>query len=354
MYKQFDLIELGANLDTIYSDPSHMDAAIAMLEEAVFKQTKLLGDANKHKVKDIIIRANSIAGAETLLSALRNYINPLTAKGLDGHLFGMATGSKSDLPGVSIGLDGLSADQFKTSVDTFFKQNVTGITRRVLIVVDQGIVGHTFETVNTTIDLTTGVSLIQKYQFWDRGGTKFVYSDGYEKSTYYHFDLDPFRLYQMGQEMLDAKRADRKNPTTELQFFELLNLFEVKGGVQFNIVNQTAFKDKVNQMIATNKLSQLLPNANELICTDDVFNEYDVSKLKNGFGSTGFGDNDDDTGVDKNSSKKRVGPSKGNTRAPQANLDKSTVNAVDRLVNVLPMLAFLEEIEARNNLTVKQ
>jgi hypothetical protein len=352
MYKQFDLLELGANLDTIYNDPSHMDAAIAILEEAVFKQTKLLGDANKHKVKDIIIRANSIAGADTLLNALRNYVNPLTGKGIEGHLFGMATGSKSDLPGVNIGLDGVSADQFKTSVDAFFKQTVKGVTRKVLIVVDQGIVGHTFETVNTTIDLTTGVSLIQKYQFWDRGGTKFVYPDFYEKSTYYHFDLDPFRLYQMGQEMLDAKRADRKNPTTEVQFFELLNLFEVNGGVQFNIVNQTAFKNKINQMIATNKLSQLLPKSESLICTDDVFNNYDVSKLKNGFGSTGFGD-EDNSDIDKTSSKKRIGSSKGNTRAPQANLDKSTVNAVDRLVNVLPMLAFLEEIESRNNLTIK-
>jgi hypothetical protein len=351
MYKQFNLLELGANLDTIYSDPSHMDAAIAILEEAVFKQTKLLGDANKHKVKDIIIRANSIAGAETLLNALRNYVNPLTSKGITGHLFGMATGTKSDLPGVNIGLDGVDADKFKTSVESFFKQTVAGVSRKVLIVVDQGIVGHTFETVNTTIDLTTGVSLIQKYQFWDRGGTKFVYADGYEKGTYYHFDLDPFRLYQMGQEMLDAKRADRKNPTTEVQFFELLNLFEVTGGVQFNIVNQTAFKNKVNQMIATNKLSQLLPTANELICTDDVFNDYDVSKLKNGFGSTGFSD-EDDSDIDKTSSKKRIKGSKGNTRAPQINLDKSTVNAVDRLVNVLPMLAFLEEIESRNNLTI--
>jgi superfamily II DNA or RNA helicase len=350
MYKQFDLLDLGANLDTIYNDPSHTDAAISILEEAVFKQTKLLGNADKHKIKDIIIRANNIAGAETLLHAFRNYVNPLTSKGLDGHLFGMATGSKSDLPGVNVGRDGVSADQFKTSVDAFFKQTVKGVLRKVLIVVDQGIVGHTFETVNTTIDLTTGVSLIQKYQFWDRGGTKFVYPDGYEKGTYYHFDLDPFRLYQMGQEMLDAKRADRKNPTTELQFFELLNLFEVSGGVHFTIVNQTAFKEKVNQMIATNKLSQLLPKAGELICTDDVFNEYDVPKLKNGFGSTGFGD-EDDPDLDKKSSKKRIGSSKVNSRGPQANLDKSTVNAVERLVNVLPMLAFLEEIKLRNNLT---
>lgn len=350
MYSQFNLLDMGANLDTIYSDSSHMNAAIAMLEEAVFAQTKLLGDANKHKIKDIIIRANSIAGAETLLNALRNYVNPLTGKGLAGHLFGMATGSKSDLPGVNIGLDGVDADKFKTSVDAFFKQNASGISRKVLIVVDQGIVGHTFETVNTTIDLTTGVSLIQKYQFWDRGGSRFAYADGYKKSTYYHFDLDPFRLYQMGQEMLDAKRADRKNLTTEVHFFELLNLFEVTGGVQFNVVNQTAFKDKINQMIATNKLSHLLPKAESLICTDDVFNDYNVSKLKNGFGSTGFG-NDDDSDIDKTSSKKRIGGAKGNARSSMTNLDKSTVNAVNRLVNVLPMLAFLEEIESRNKLT---
>lgn len=353
IFKQYDLLEMGANLNTIYSDPGHMDAAIAILEESVFKQTLLLGDSKKHKIKDIIIRANSIEGSKTLLDALRNYVNPITGKKLDGHLFGLATGSKSDLPGVPVAFDGLNADQFKSAVDSFFSQKIEGNIRKVLIVVDQGIVGHTFETVNTTIDLTTGVSLISKYQFWDRGGTAYVYPDGYEKNTYYHFDLDPFRLYQMGQEMLNGKRSDKQNTTSEFEFFELLNLFEVTGGTSFELVNQTAFKEKVNQMIATNKLSQILPNPNSLIVNDGTFSDYAISKLKNGFGSTGFGEEDHDDELDKSLVGKRLNTSKGiNSRKALINLDKSTVNAIERVINVLPMLALFEEIETRNTLTL--
>jgi hypothetical protein len=350
MFKDFDLLDMGANLSTIYEDPAHMQAAIAMLEEAVFNQNRLLGDSTKHKVKDIIVRANSIEGAKTLLEQLRAYTNKRTGDPLVGHLFGLATGSASDLPGVAVGKDGLSADQFKTAVSAFFDQKLPNVQRKVLIVVDQGIVGHTFETVNTTIDLTTGISLISKYQFWDRGGSRYVYADGYEKNTYYHFDLDPFRLYQMGQEMLNGKRSDRMNTTTDTEFFELLNLFEVKGGVKFDIVNQTAFKEKMDKLYATNKLSQLLPNPASLIVTDGTFGDIEVKKLKNGFGSTGFGDEEHDDDLEKSAASKRKGVT-GNTRTAQANLDKSTINAVERVINVLPMIALFEEVESRMNLT---
>lgn len=351
MYKDYDLLDMGANLNTIYEDQGHMNAAIAMLEETVFNQTLLLGDANKHKIKDIIVRANSIEGAKTLLNALRNYTNKMTGTGLAGHLFGLATGSASDLPGVNVGFDGLNADQFKSAVSSFFEQKIEGVFRKVLIVVDQGIVGHTFETVNTTIDLTTGISLISKYQFWDRGGSRYTFADGYEKNTYYHFDLDPFRLYTMGQEMLNGKRADRFNTTTDKEFFELLNLFEVKGGANFELVNQTAFKEKMDKLYATNKLSQLLPNTNSLIVNDGTFSDIEVSKLKNGFGSTGFGDEDNTDELEKTAASKRKGAKGANGRKAQANLDKSTVNAIERLVNVLPMLAMFKEVDTRMNLT---
>jgi hypothetical protein len=349
LFKEYDLLEMGANLNSIYEDAGQMDAAIAIIEEAVFRNTNLLGDSNKHKIKDIIIRANSVEGSKTLLTALRNYTHRLTQQGLDDHLFGLTTGEFTDLPGVPVSSK-ISSDAFKKSVTAFFKQHVEGKKRKVLIVVGQGIVGHTFETVNTTIDLTTGISLIAKYQFWERGGTSYVYPDGYGKNTYYHFDLDPFRLYEMGQEMLNTKRADKSQhkPTLEKEYFELLNLFEITGGVSCEIVNQIAFKEKMNQMISTGKLSKLIPNPNILIVTDGTFNEYGVSKLKNGFGATGFGEDDHDDDLNKSAASKRKTSSQNN-RKPVANLDKSTINAVNRLSNALPMMVISREIARRRN-----
>lgn len=346
IFKDLDLTDFGANLASIYEDNRQMDAVIYLLNECVFS-TRNLMKTDLHRVKDIIIRADSVNGGKVLLDALRNYVDPLGQSPLKNHLFGLVTGSKSDLPGVEVGYDGVSADVFKKSVSTFFRQKTSHV-RKVLIVVDQGIVGHTFETVNTTIDLTNGESLIQKYQFWDRGGSRYVYDDGYEKNTYYHFDLNPYRLLSMGKAMRDAKRSDKETEYSEAQFFDLLNLFEIENGVNFKQINQTEFKSKIEQMLARDKLSQILPSSNLLVVNDGVFDQYQISKPKNGFGSTGFDptDDDDDDNPDKTAVSKRSKISNIKRNARQ-NLEPNTAHAIERVVNAIPMLAALIAIDQR-------
>lgn len=347
IFKQLDLDELGANIAGIYTDSRQMDAAIYMLNESVFSPMNLMKN-NQHQVRDVIIRADSVAGAKILLNAFNNYVDPMGSRPLKNHLFGLVTGSKSDLPGVDAGFEGVGADQFKTAVTGFFNQT-TNHKRKVLIVVDQGIVGHTFPTVNTTIDLTNGESLIQKYQFWDRGGSRYVYSDGYEKNTYYHFDLNPYRLLAMGKAMRDAKRADRETLHSDEQFFDLLNLFEIEGGVNFHQINQVDFKQRIDEMMARNKLEQILPAANMLVVNDGVFDGFNISKPKNGFGSTGFDPAEDQNEQDnpgKNATGKKSKMSK-TQRAARQNLEPNTRHAIERVVNAIPMLAALMAIEER-------
>lgn len=346
LFKDLDLTDFGANIASIYTDSRQMDAALYVLNESVFAPTMLLKD-NRHQVRDIIIRADSVAGGKILLDALRNYKDPMGKTPLKNHLFGLVTGSISDLPGVPAGYTGVDATSFKTFVSAFFNQT-TNHKRKVLIVVDQGIVGHTFETVNTTIDLTNGESLISKYQFWDRGGSRYVYPDGYEKNTYYHFDLNPFRLLGMNKAMHDSKRSDKGAGYSEEQFFDLLNWFEIEGGTTFNQINQTDFKSRIDEMLARNKLEQILPSANVLIVNDGIFDQFQITKPKNGFGSTGFDPLEDDSedGPDKSATSKKT-KIKQIKRTARQNLEPNTRHAIERVVNALPMLAALMAIEER-------
>lgn len=349
LFKHLDLLSLGTNINSIYGDSGMMNACISIMNQDVFSNTKLLGDSSKHRIKDIIIRAAGVTEGETLLTALREWINPLTNRGLDNHLFGLSTGEIVDMPGVSA-VKG-DSDKFKDNCDQFFSQNVDGITRKVLIVVDQGIVGHTYETVNTTIDLTSGLSLIAKYQFWDRGGTKFTYADGYVKETYYHFDFDINRLLEMGQDLYNSKKSDKSDETTDKQFFEMLNIFEIDGGTVCEQINQTEFKERIEKLMVSSKLSKLLPSPEDIIVTDGTFNSFNISKAKNGFGNTTIGDDDnDDDGIDKKSASKRL-PSKkpGQKINSSRKLDKSTRNAVEKVIMILPVLALYELIEDRQN-----
>ena len=348
IFKDLNLDELGANISAMYTDSRQMDAVIYMLNETVFAPINLMKN-NDHQVRDIIIRADSVAGSKILLDALRGYVDPIGGQPLKNHLFGLVTGSKSDLPGVDAGFDGVGADQFKPAVSAFFNQT-TNHKRKVLIVVDQGIVGHTFATVNTTVDLTNGESLIQKYQFWDRGGSRYVYSDGYEKNTYYHFDLNPYRLLAMGKAMRDAKRADKESCYNEEQYFDLLNLFEIEGGVHFKQINQLDFKQRIDNMMAHNRLEQILPSASMLVVNDSVFDDFNIAKPKNGFGSTGFDptkEDGDENNPDKTATSKKTKMTQ-TPRAARQNLEPNTKHAIERVVNAIPMLAALIAIDERN------
>jgi hypothetical protein len=348
LFKDLDLTEFGANLASIYTDSRQMEAAIYIMNESVFSPTMLMKNKD-HQIRDVIIRADSVAGGGVLLDALRNYVDPIGKRPLQNHLFGFVSGSKSDLPGVEAGFDGVGADSFKSSVSGFFKQK-TEHTRKVLIVVDQGIVGHTFETVNTTIDLTNGESLISKYQFWDRGGTQYTYSDGYVKNTYYHFDLNPYRLLAMGKAMRDSKRSDKETEYNEEQFFDLLNLFEIEGGVLFKQINQVEFKNKIDEMLARDKLEQILPSAGTLIVNDGIFDQFNITKPKNGFGSVGFdpyeSGEDEEDGPDKTATKKKSKIANMKRQAQQ-NLEPNTRHAIERFVNIIPMMAALKAIDDR-------
>lgn len=347
IFKDLDLTDFGLNLASIYTDSRQMEAAIYLLNQTVFAP-RMLMRSEKHLVKDIIIRADSVEGGRVLLNALRNYVDPMGQRPLKNHLFGLTTGSASDLPGVEAGYNGVSADEFKKVVGAFFSQK-TNHMRKVLIIVEQGIVGHTFETVNTTIDLANGSSLISKYQFWDRGGSRYEYEDGYVKDTYYHFDLNPYRLLEMGKAMRDAKRADKEAEYSETQFFDLLNLFEIEDGVNFHQINQTDFKSRLEQMLAQDKLSQILPSANALIVNDGTFNGVSVDRLKNGFGNAGFdpaGEDQDEGTPDKKATKKKIKVSSHRKQA-RANLDPNTAFAIERVVNAIPMLAALISIQDR-------
>ena len=146
--------------------------------------------------------------------------------------------------------------------------------------------------------------------------------------------------------MRDAQRSDREIEYDDEVFFELLNLFEIENGLNFLQVNQPDFKEKIDRMMAQNKLVDILPGVSDLIVTDGVFKDIDIGKLKNGFGSTAFdpsGDSSDD--LDKTPAAKK--PRLGSPIKKSANqkFESNTKNAVDRFVNIIPLLALLESID---------
>lgn len=110
---------------------------------------------------------------------------------------------------------------------------------------------------------------------------------------------------------------------------------------------------KPDWYLARNKLSQLLPSANDLVVNDGTFAGINVDKLKNGFGNTGFdplsGDDTDDKPPVKNPGKKKIKISV-NRKQPRTNLDPSTRCAVDRVVNAIPMLAILMSISNKKKI----
>ena len=114
-------------------------------------------------------------------------------------------------------------------------------------------------------------------------------------------------------------------------------------------VNQTDFKEKIDRMMAQNRLAQILPGAGDLIVNDGVFEDIDIGKLKNGFGSTAFDpagdDNDPDGDLDKTSPSKKPRLGIPVKKSAKQNFESNTKNAVDRFVNIIPLLALLESID---------
>jgi hypothetical protein len=344
LFKDLDLADLGTNIKSVYNDTRQMSAVLYMLNEVVLAPTNLMHN-DLHQVRDIIIRADGVPEGKILLDAMRAYKDPITGKKLNC-LIGLATGEISDLPGVEAGFNGISASEFKPLVSAFFNQQTTH-ERKILILFGQGLTGHTFKSVNTTVDLSSTETLAIKYQFWDRGGTKHTYPDGYQKDAYYHFDFNMFRMLAMAKGMRDAQRADREIEYDDEVFFELLNLFEIENGLNFVHVNQTEFKAKLDRMLSQNKLAQILPSPGDLIVNDGVFEDIDVSKLKNGFGATGFDPTDDESNndLDKTSASKKPRLGIPVKKSARQNFESNTKNAVDRFVNIIPLLALLESID---------
>jgi hypothetical protein len=100
-------------------------------------------------------------------------------------------------------------------------------------------------------------------------------------------------------------------------------------------------------MLSQNKLAQILPGAGDLIVNDGVFEDVDIDKLKNGFGSTGFDPTDDESSndLDKTSASKKPRLGIPVKKSARQNFESNTKNAVDRFVNIIPLLALLESID---------
>lgn len=348
IYKNCNIDDIGVNIQTVYTDSTHMNAMLYLLWERVLNPAYVLKDS-KHQVRDVIIKALDVSGGKTLLDAMRDWVHPVTGKKcFDNHLIGLATGSKSDLPGIEAGYKGISADNFKLFVGDFFGQNTKkNYRRRVLIVVEQGLVGHTFKSVNTTIDLSNGQSLMTKYQFWDRGGSQYIYPDGYKKETYYHFDFNFQRILEMGEEMRKTIKSDPTRKFDDRKFFERLNWFDIEDGVNMRHVNETVFKEELEKALAQRRLGQILPKSASIIANDDAFADMQVTKLKNGFGNTTIGEAETDILKKAGSKRIRTTLPTNNPSKTVVRLDKNTVNAVERVVNVLPVLAILKNIADR-------
>jgi hypothetical protein len=101
-------------------------------------------------------------------------------------------------------------------------------------------------------------------------------------------------------------------------------------------------------MLARNKLEQILPSANILIVNDGIFDQFQITKPKNGFGSTGFDplEDEDEDGPDKSATSKKS-KIKQIKRSARQNLEPNTRHAIERVVIALPMLAALMAIEER-------
>jgi len=127
-------------------------------------------------------------------------------------------------------------------------------------------------------------------------------------------------------------------------------LFEIEGGVLFKQINQVEFKNKIDEMLARDKLEQILPSAGTLIVNDGIFDQFNITKPKNGFGSVGFdpydSDEDEEDGPDKTATKKKSKIANMKRQAQQ-NLEPNTRHAIERFVNIIPMMAALKAIDDR-------
>jgi len=357
LFKDLELTELGKNIKSIYTDPHHMKAMLAMLSHNVFDAPFILNNP-KHRVKDILIRVDSsfdsVSPIKVLTEALENYQHPMTGEKLsDKFIIGAVSGGYSSLPGVTDSGTGVGAGDFKKKVDAFFEQQPS--KRKILVVIGQGSTGHTFKTLNTFINLSSISALSEIAQTQDRPGSKYTYQDGYVKDNYYCFDPNEDRIISIAEQLRTVDQSDKKKIYSDVSFTELLNLWQDKNGVELEQVNEDQYKRKLDEFIGKQKLKEILPSPSDIIINDKHLSEYDCSKLKNGFGNVSFEDeNDNDNNPNTPKKKSPVNRTlinrTENKKDPKRKLDKNTQNIIERVINILPMVAGLIEInDARSN-----
>lgn len=339
-YKQLGIENFGYNINGWTVDQNQLSAIVDMLNFHIFSKSYVL-NKTEYTLFDGIIRVGLKEDADLLSNFLRNYIDPISQKKLPIEV-GVAHGDRFDLPGtLYTPYKGVNSSKWKKGVQEWLDlPKPTGVKKRVLIIVDQGHTGVTLPQLNWSTDLSTGKGLMVSTQFRKRTGSAMD-----EKQFSFHFELHPARTYVLTDHRRKAL-ASSKDTILDSVANPQLNLWEVTGN-NLREINEQQLQQKLNVLLSNKNLSSLLPSAEGIILTEGLFDSYDIQKQKNPYHKVELEHSENNEfDLDQTPPEQKIKASNSTVGKKQKNtINKKSRDAVQQAINLLPVLAMLEEIE---------
>ena len=340
-YKQWGIDNFGYNIESWTTDQTHLNAIIDIFNYQVFSKNYLRNDIN-YTLLDGIIRVGEKAHADLLADTLRNYIDPISQKKLPIEV-GVAHGDKFDLPGTLYPPDkGVGTRKWLRGVKEWLSlPKPPRIKKRVLIIVGQGHTGVTLPQINWSTDLGNTKGLMVSTQFKKRTGSSMD-----NKNFCFHFDLNPGRALALHEQRRKSVESSTDTIFNNSTNNPLLNLWEVTGN-NLKELSQQDIQTELNSLLAKKTLGEILPSAEGVILTTGLFDSYDVKKTKRlytGVELTQNNNSDFDLDENNTTTKETVKSSRKQNNHTK-NIDQKSKNALQHLINLLPLMVVMENLE---------
>lgn len=216
----------GLNLDLLAQDPKRLRTLVEVIYKLVYNiKHECRKTGEMVMVKDGIWRVSKQEIAEEMAECARN-------------VFSGTANIKV------VHSEEYDAEKSINEAEALF--NRIDATHNILIVVGQLTEGHTFETVDHTVDLTEFKSHIEVFQFMKRAGTSYQYEDR-EKGTYFSFDFSVYRTLRVIYEAITAH--EEYNQDSDLDREDMLGLTNISQMVPVNDVGRYSIVDWDNEEI---------------------------------------------------------------------------------------------------------
>lgn len=186
----------GLNLRLLADDPNRRETLMNVLYRDVYNTIHEGRRGEKVRMRDGIWRVDEQSIARKMCESAKDKKSPL--------------GQIANIEYVVS--DEYSAGKARQKAQALF--NRIDKRHNILIVVGQLTQGHTFPTVNHTVDLTELKSQIERFQFMKRAGNPYFYDDGTRKRNYFSFDFSIYRTLRTVYDAIEAHRV--RNPDSDL------------------------------------------------------------------------------------------------------------------------------------------